>query len=307
MLGAYQRLRRRGRLDLRVHCNVAAHQLSDLAALGLQAGFGDDRLRLGHVKVFADGSLGSRTAWMLAPFAKQPGEPDNLGVCVTPPDQMAAEFRRAAEIGFPISVHAIGDRANRVVLEIFEEMATSAPPPPMPHRIEHVQTIAPEDLPRLAALGLTASVQPLHAPDDRAIADRLLGPRGRTTYGFRSLLASGARLAFGSDAPVADPNPFLGIHAALYRRHVGEADPWYPEEIVTLEQALHAYTLAAAEAGGWARTIGSISPGKRGDLIVLDRDLFALATAGEADALASAQIVMTLFDGRIVYEAGADA
>jgi predicted amidohydrolase YtcJ len=242
---------------------------------------------------------------MLAPFAKQPGEPDNLGISVTPPDQMAAEFRRAAELGFAVSVHAIGDRANRVVLDIFEEMATSAPPPPIPHRIEHVQTLAPEDLPRLAALGLTASVQPLHAPDDRAVADRLLGARGRTTYAFRSLLAAGTRLAFGSDAPVADANPFLGIHAALYRRHVGETEPWYPEQAVSLEQALHAYTLAAAEAGGWAATLGSITPGKRGDLVVLDRDLFALAAAGDGHALAATQVAMTIFDGRIVYEAGA--
>ncbi|HXF61461.1 MAG TPA: amidohydrolase [Caldilineaceae bacterium] len=307
MLAAYTRLRRREQLHLRVHCNIAAHQLGELAALGLQAGFGDDFLRLGHVKVFADGSLGSRTAWMLAPFAKlNPDEPDNLGVCVTPPDQMAAEFRRAAEIGFPISVHAIGDRANRTVLDIFEEMAFTTPPPPMPHRIEHVQTIDPEDLPRLAALGVTASVQPLHAPDDQDIADHFLGPRTRFTYAFRSLLSSGALLAFGSDAPVADPNPFAGIHAALYRRRLdrGPEFAWHPEEAVSLPDALHAYTLGAARAGGWERAIGSLAPGKRADLIVLDRDLFALAAEGDTgNALAETRVLMTFFDGRLVYEA----
>jgi predicted amidohydrolase YtcJ len=310
MLAAYQRLRRTGRLALRVNCNIAAHQLSDLAALGLQAGFGDDRLRLGHVKVFADGSLGSRTAWMLAPFAKQhPNEPDNWGVSVTPPDLMAAEFRRAAELGFPISVHAIGDRANRVVLDIFEESRYSTPPLAMPHRIEHVQTIDPDDLPRLAELGVTASVQPLHAPDDRLTAARYLGDRGRFTYAFRSLADSGALLAFGSDAPVADANPWLGIHAALFRRRPGRpvADAWQPEQAITLPEALHAYTLGAAQAGGWQRTIGALSPGKRADLIVLDRNLLDLQhDADRQDEIAATQIVLTLFDGRVVHSTEAE-
>lgn len=311
MLSAYQRLHRRDLLHLRVNSNIAAHHLSELATLGVQAGFGDDTLRLGHVKVFADGSLGSRTAWMLQPFAKEsPAERDNIGVCVTPPDRMAAEFRRAAELGFPISVHAIGDRANRVVLDIFEEMAYTTPPVPFPHRIEHVQTIDPDDLPRLAELDLTASMQPIHAPDDRELAERLLGERTRTTYTFRSLLDAGTRLAFGSDAPVANPNPWWGIYAALCRKHVddNERPPWHPEQAITLPEAIHAYTLGAAQAGGWARTIGSITPGKRGDLIILDRDIFALAQHPETIAdLAHTKVLMTLFDGAIVYRHAAFA
>ena len=146
------------------------------------------------------------------------GEADNTGVNVTPPEQMAAEFRRACELGFPISVHAIGDRANRVVLDIFEELAQSAPQPPLPHRIEHVQIIDPADLPRLAQLGITASVQPIHATDDMDTADLFLRERGAHMYNFRTLFASGALVAFGSDAPVSDPNPFLGFHAALTRQ-----------------------------------------------------------------------------------------
>jgi predicted amidohydrolase YtcJ len=206
------RLRAAGALHLRVACNVAAHEMVHLAGLGLRTGFGDDYLRLGHVKVFADGSLGSRTAWLLAPFVKlTPEEADNTGVCVTPPAQMAEEFRRAAELGFPISIHAIGDRANRVVLDIFEELASSAPAPAVPHRIEHVQIIDPADLPRLAQLGVTASVQPIHATDDMDTADLFLGERGRIMYNFRSLIASGALVAFGSDAPVADPTRLLGF------------------------------------------------------------------------------------------------
>lgn len=299
------RLREAGQLRLRVACNVAAHEMGRLAGLGLRSGFGDDYLRLGHVKVFADGSLGSRTAWLLAPFVKlSADEADNTGVNVTPPAQMAAEFRRAVELGFPISVHAIGDRANRVVLDIFEELAGSAPAPAIPHRIEHVQIIDPTDLPRLARLGVTASVQPVHATDDMDTADLFLGARGAHMYNFRSLIESGALVAFGSDAPVADPNPFLGIHAALVRQRVERlpAPPWYGDECITLEQAIHAYTLGAARAAGWERSIGSITPGKRGDVIVLDQNLFALPAAElYAGAVAEVLPVLTTFDGSIVY------
>lgn len=304
---ALLRLHEKHALRLRVHCNIAAHDLPHLAALGLRTGFGDRYLRLGHVKVFADGSLGSRTAWMLEPIARQnPDEPDNYGVSVTPPEQMAREFRQATELGFPISVHAIGDRANRVVLDIFEELADSGLEPPIPHRIEHAQTLAPADLPRLAALRVTASVQPIHAVDDMDTADLVLGARGAQTYAFSSLFASGALVAFGSDAPVADPNPFLGIHAAVIRQRPERmpAPPWYGEQRVSLEQAIHAYTLGAAAAAGWEWDIGSITVGKLADLAVVDRDLFALVEGGVTGAeLAQAEVVMTVFGGEIVYRA----
>lgn len=303
------RLREAGKLRLRVACNVAAHEMGHLAGLGLRTGFGDDYLRLGHVKVFADGSLGSRTAWLLAPFVKlSADEVDNTGVCVTSPEQMAAEFRRAVELGFPISVHAIGDRANRVVLDIFEELAGSALAPSIPHRIEHVQIIDPTDLPRLAQLGVTASVQPIHATDDMDTADLFLGARGAHMYNFRSLIESGALVAFGSDAPVADPNPFVGIHAALVRQRVERlpAPPWYASECITLQQAIYAYTLGAARAAGWEQSIGSITPGKRADLIVLDRNLFALREEEiRAGAVAATAVAATIFDGCVVVHRAA--
>jgi len=298
------RLREKRNLTLRVACNIAAHDLPHLQALGLRSGFGDAFLRIGHVKVFSDGSLGSRTAWLLHPFVKlQESEADNYGVNVTPPEQMAAEFRRACELGFPISVHAIGDRANRTVLDILEELRGSAPQPATPHRIEHVQIIDPADLPRLAQLGVTASVQPIHATDDMDTADLFLGERGAAMYNFRSLFESGALVAFGSDAPVADPNPFLGIHAALTRQRPERMDraPWYPAERVSLEQAIFAYTLGAARAAGWDRMIGSITPGKLADLVVLDRDLFALEEQGiTGREIADAQVEMTVFGGEAV-------
>lgn len=304
MLAALSRLRDVQQLPLRVHCNIAAHQLPALAALGLRSGFGDDTLRLGHLKVFADGSLGSRTAWMLAPFAAtDPSAPAATGLSVTPPEQMAVEFQQAQLLGFPISVHAIGDRANRTVLDIFAELRDRHPALPIPHRIEHAQTLDAADIPRFAALGITASVQPIHLLDDRDTADHYLGARTATTYAFHSLLASGARLAFGSDAPVADPNPFLGLTAALTRNRPGDArGPWHANEQIHLPAALRAYTASAAEAAGWQTTIGSLAPGRRADLIVLDRDLFALAhDPAQAAAIAETQVLLTLMDGQIVY------
>jgi predicted amidohydrolase YtcJ len=304
-LAAYQRLRRTGQLKLRVNCNIAAHDLPHLVALGLHSGFGDAQLRLGHVKVFSDGSLGSRTAWMLAPFGKlHPDEADNFGVVLTPPEQMAAEFRQAVAAGFPISVHAIGDHANRVVLDIFEELVDSGLRPSIPHRIEHAQTLDSADLPRFAHLGITASVQPIHCTDDMDTADLLLGSRGDRMYRFRSLVESGALLALGSDAPVADANPLLGVHAALCRQRPERmtAPPWYADERLTLEQTIHGYTLGAAQAAGWDDLIGSIRPGKRADLIVLDRNLFDLAAQGvRGREIADTQVVMTMFDGEVVY------
>lgn len=317
MLAGYGRLRQDGALRLRVNCNIAAHDLPHLEALGLHSGFGDDALRLGHVKVFSDGSLGSRTAWMLAPFQKLAAEEgDNYGVNVTPPEQMADEFRRASALGFPISVHAIGDRAIRVCLDIFEELSApghaaesgtgSARTQRIPHRIEHVQTLDPDDVARLAQLNVTASVQPTHLIDDMDTAELLLGERGAQTYAFQSLLESGALLALGSDAPIADVNPFLGIHSALYRQRperMGEG-AWYPQQCMTLEQAIYGYTLGAARAVGWEATIGSITPGKRADLIALDRDLFALAESGVTGAeMAETAVELTVFDGEIVYRA----
>ncbi|MCB0157159.1 MAG: amidohydrolase, partial [Caldilineaceae bacterium] len=305
LLASLRRLRERRELKLRVNANIAAHDLPHVEALGLRYGFGDDYLRLGFVKVFSDGSLGTRTAWMLAPFEKlRAGEGDNLGVNVTPPEQMADEFRRAVLAGFPISVHAIGDRANRVVLDIFEELADAGLRPPVPHRMEHVQIIDPADLPRLARLGITASVQLIHATDDMDTADLLVGARGANMYNFRTLRELGTLCAYGSDAPVADVNPFLGMHAGLTRQRVDRMDraSWYPDERISMAEIIHGYTKGPALAAGWDDIIGAIWPGMRADLAVLDRDLFELADRGvTGDEIAATQVAMTVFDGEIVH------
>ena len=305
-LSAYQRIDAEKCLKLRINCNVAAHQLPHLSALGLHSGFGNDQLRLGHVKLFADGSLGSQTALMMQPFVKDsPGDPDNTGVRLTEPEEIAEVFDNASRLGFPISIHAIGDRANHEVLDLFEELCQRVPPPPVPHRIEHVQTIQPDDLPRLAELNITASVQPIHATDDMDLADRILGARGANLYNFATLLEHGTLLAFGSDGPVADVNPFAGIHAALYRQRPSRmaAGSWYGDECITLEQAIYAYTMAPALATGWQDVIGSIEPGKRADMVVLDRDLFEIVGAGvTGNEVSGTQVVMTIFDGEVTID-----
>jgi predicted amidohydrolase YtcJ len=305
-LAAFARLNRRKDLHLRVSCNIAAHNLPLVEALGVSSTMGDERLRLGHIKIFSDGTLGSRTAFMLEPFL--PGshdDHDDLGMMLTPPEQIASELQRAVDVGFPVSIHAIGDRANRLCLDLFEELrASGAEPPAVPHRLEHVQILADEDVNRLAQIGVTASLQPVHILDDMDTADAYLGDRADRAYRLKSLHESGVLLAFGSDAPVAEINPFHGIHGALYRQRPErmERGPWQPQEILGLEPTLKAYTIGAAQAAGWGRLTGSLQPGKKADLCVLDRDLFQLVESGvKGREIVDTQVVMTMFDGEIVH------
>ena len=299
-LRLFQTLRRDGKLRLRVHCNVAGDFLGQVVTLGLQPGFGDDNLWLGHLKAFADGTMGSGTAHMLEPYEGQPG---NTGIVVTPPDELWALITGAAEAGFPISVHAIGDRAVRGVLDVMAEWQTTRGQTthlPMPQRIEHVQVIHPADLERLAAHGIVASVQPIHLQSDWRTADRVWGRRGRYAYAFRSLLDRGTTLAFGSDAPVAPLDPLLGIYAAVTRQDEGgqPAGGWYPQERLTVAEAIEGYTLGPARLSGKADRFGSIVPGKYADLVVLSRNLFDIAP----DDIPSASPWLTVFNGQVVYE-----
>jgi len=300
-LSAYQRLNLQNNLKIRINCNIAAHDLPSVTALGLSAGLGDDYLRLGHIKLFTDGTLGSQTAWMLESFE---GSANNYGINVTTPEQIKQEFGQAAELGFPISIHAIGDRANREVLDAFEALLEKYPQPSIPHRIEHVQTIHPDDLPRLAEMKLTSSVQPAHAIDDIDLAEIRLGDRSNRAYNFQSLAKSGSLLALGSDAPVANINPFLGFHAGIYRQRTHQMDQsaWLPNECLTLEQIIEGYSLGAAKAAGWQSVIGSIEKDKRADLVVLDRDLFEMTQQPiQGDEVAATSVLMTVFDGDIVF------
>jgi predicted amidohydrolase YtcJ len=291
---AYQRLHARGALGLRVVKYLPVHTLDCALELGLREGLGDDWLRIGGIKLFADGALGPRTAAMLAPYE---GEPDNVGVLTIDGDVLRELARKATAGGLPLAVHAIGDRANRLVLDVLAEVGKSG----LRHRVEHVQLLHPDDVGRLAALGVVASMQPIHATQDCEMADRYWGERCATAYAWRSLLDAGTALAFGSDCPVEDLNPFLGIHAAVTRRRVdGFPGPqgWYPEQRLTVEEAVCAYTLGAAYAAGLEDRLGSLTPGKLADLIVLDRDTFTC----DPMAIAETQVEMTMIGGRFMFE-----
>jgi predicted amidohydrolase YtcJ len=290
---AYQRLHAQGELGLRVIKYLPARALDCALEVGLRGGLGDDWLRIGGIKVFADGALGPRTAAMLAPYA---GEPDNRGVLIIEEDALRELARKAAVGGLPLAVHAIGDRANRLVLDVLADVGGD-----LRHRIEHVQLLHPDDVGRLAELGVVASMQPIHATQDCEMADRYWGERCATAYAWRSLTDAGTVLAFGSDCPVEDLNPFLGVHAAVTRRRVdGFPGPegWYPEQRLTVAQAVRAYAFGAAYAAGLEDRLGSLTPGKLADLVVLDRDIFTC----DPIAIAKTQVLATMIGGKFVWE-----
>ena len=293
---ALQMLHEAGELGLRVVKNVPVYRMEHALGVGLRSGFGDDWLRIGGVKIFADGALGSRTATMIAPYE---GEPGNLGIVVTEKEQMLEMARQASAGGLSITIHAIGDRANHDVLDVYELLRREERTrngPRLRHRIEHVQVIHPDDRNRLAELNVIASMQPVHATSDMDAADRYWGPRARYSYAWRTMRDSGALVVFGSDAPVERIDPLPGIHAAVTRRRAGGhpgPEGWYPEERLTMEETLYAFTTAAAITAGQEQRQGSITPGKLADLTIFERDLLTTP----ADELLDVGIAGTVVDG----------
>lgn len=297
-LEACQRLREDGApLPLRVVFYLPLEALEHARALRLRSGLGDDFLRIGGVKVFADGALGPRTAAMLEPYI---GEPDNRGILTLEPEELKEIVRRAAGSGLALAVHAIGDRANRLVLDAYAALP-SEDRVRLRHRMEHVQLLHPDDVGRLAALGIVASMQPIHAVQDAPMADRYWGAsRCATAYAWRALLDAGTVLAFGSDCPVESPNPFLGIHAAVTRSRpdgYGGPEGWVPSQRITVEEAVRAYTWGAAYAAGMEARLGTLAPGKLADLVILDQDVFAV----EPPLIPQTRVLGTMVGGRWVY------
>jgi predicted amidohydrolase YtcJ len=306
-LRAFQELRQRGELGLRVLQNIPASRLETFAQAGVQSGFGDEWIRIGGVKYFMDGALGSRTADMLQPFE---GEPDNWGLSTIDAEEMLEQALRASRSGLSLSVHAIGDRANRRILDVLAEVRRDEEAqgrPRLRHRIEHVQVIHADDLPRLAQLDVIASMQPIHATSDMHMADRFWGPqRCRLAYAWRSLLDNGTQIVFGSDAPVEEFDVLAGIHAAVTRRKPGgsetgsaDIEGWQPQERITAMEAVRAYTVGAAYASGEEAIKGSLAPGKLADVVVLSRDIMACPP----EEIVSTRVEMTVLGGRVVYEA----
>lgn len=276
---ALQRLHERGDLKLRVLKNLPVESLDVIAELGLRSGFGDDLLRIGAIKLFADGALGPRTAAMIEPYA---GEHENRGMLFMDSEQIYELGQKAAQAGFGLTVHAIGDRANHEVLNAIEQLRSFERQNNLPlrrHRIEHVQILHSNDISRLGQLDVVASMQPLHATSDMHAAETYWGDRTQFSYAWKTQLGAGARLAFGSDAPVESPNPFLGLHAAVTRRRAdgspGE-EGWYPKQRLSLQEALAAFTSGPAVAAGMEDRLGSLKPGFLADLIVLENDPFEI-------------------------------
>ena len=284
--GLWQRLEEQGALSLRVWQSVPADLLPELRALSLRSGFGSPLLRVGYLKVFMDGTLGSQTARLL----------DGSGVEITSREEFAGLIRAASRAGFPVAVHAIGDQANRDALEAFEETRGDWQPLGLRQRVEHAQLLAPEDVERFAQLGIAASVQFSHAPSDRDLADRLWAGKTENAYAFRSLWNSGALVANGSDAPIEELDPLAGICAGVLRT-LDERPAWRPEQALTVEEALQASTVNPAWLAGDERRRGKLLPGYRADLVVLDRDPVA-SPPGE---LPEVQVVATMLGGAWVH------
>jgi predicted amidohydrolase YtcJ len=298
-LEVFRRARAAGRLTTRIHAAVPLATWGRLRDFVARAGRGDEWLGWGNLKGFVDGSLGSHTALFDAPYDDRP---DDRGLPVNEVDELERWIREADAAGLQVSVHAIGDRANHLLLDMFERVASEHGPRDRRFRVEHAQHLRPEDIPRFAALGVIASMQPYHAIDDGRWAEELIGPRRiRTTYAFRSLLEGGAKVAFGSDWFVAPPAPLEGIYAAVTRQTLDGAHPggWVPEQKITVEDALAAYTRSAAYAAFDESNRGVLKAGFLADFVILDRDLTTMPPEGPLNA----RVLMTVVGGKTVYEA----
>lgn len=289
----FQAFRRKQALPVRLSLHMP---LPDWFRTGeLPAGQQDAWLRLAGVKAFVDGSLGSSTALFFAPYDD---EPDNSGLRMHPIAELGEQLATADLAGLQAAVHAIGDKANNILLNLLAEVAARNGGRDRRFRIEHAQHLCAEDIGRMAALGAIASVQPSHVTDDGRWAEKRIGPeRAKFAYPFRFLIDAGVRLAFGSDWPVASLNPLEGIQAAVTRK-LGDGQSWHPEQRITVAEAVNAYTANAAFAEFAEKEKGALSPGMLADFVVLSQDILAIPP----DEIAAAKVVCTVCGGRVVYE-----
>lgn len=296
---ALQDLHRQGELGLRVYKNIPAALIDHAVATGLRTDFGDEWLRIGGIKIFADGALGGKTALMVEPYE---GEPDNYGIAVTDKEEMMDIASKASANGLSVTVHAIGDKAVHDILDVYAAVRQKETGRPLRHRIEHVQVYHPTDRNRLAELNVIASMQPVHAASDMQMADAYWGERARYSYAWRDMLDSGAILVFGSDFPVEQIDPLLGIYAAVTRRPLGgdyAPNGWYPEQALTMEEAIRAFTEATAVTSGQAHRLGTITAGKLADLTIFDRDLFTI----DPEEIRQTKVIGTMVGGAFKYRA----
>ncbi len=288
-----------GWLSCRFFEAIPISEWKKLAEAGISHNMGGGLIHLGAVKAFADGSLGSRTAWMFAPYDDDRANSGLPMPILVPPSKFEAMAREIDRAGIQICTHAIGDRAIATVLDVYEAMG-GANARSHRFRIEHAQHVRPEDFARFGRLGVIASMQPYHAIDDGRWAEKRIGKdRAQTSYAWRSMLRAGAPLAFGTDWPVAPLNPLLGVCAAVTRATLDGKHPdgWFPEEKLTVEEALLAYTQGSAYAAFEEKEKGTIAGGKLSDFVVLSDDLFSIPP----EKIKDARVVMTVVGGKVVY------
>ncbi|GIV36703.1 MAG: hypothetical protein KatS3mg032_1082 [Cyclobacteriaceae bacterium] len=296
-LHVFERAHKNRQLKVRIHAGMMLSEWKKLAEIIEQQGRGDDWLRMGALKEFADGSLGSHTAAFLEPYTDKP---DDSGFFVIAEDELYRRIKSADSAGLQVMTHAIGDKAIRMVLDVYEKVARTNPVRDRRFRIEHAQHIHPDDVHRFAKLQVIASMQPYHAIDDGRWAEKIIGyDRCRTTYAFRSLLQAGAVVAFGSDWFVAPPIPTVGIYAAVTRQTLDGKNPggWVPEQKITTEEALKAYTVYAAYAGFEENKKGSLEPGKLADFVVLEQNIFDIPP----EQIKTVKVLRTVVGGKTVY------
>ncbi|HVH58645.1 MAG TPA: amidohydrolase [Vicinamibacterales bacterium] len=302
-LPTFARARKANTMSTRMYAVVALaewERVRDIVArkeFGGADGRGDEWLRVGGLKGFVDGSLGSHTAAFSEPFKDAPKD---RGLLVNTPEDLYKWISGADKAGLQVMVHAIGDRANGLLLDIYERVARENGARDRRFRIEHAQHLAGSDIPRFATLGVIASMQPYHAIDDGRWAEKYIGERIETTYAFRSLLDAGARVSFGSDWFVAPPTPLEGIYAAVTRRTLDDRNPsgWVPEQKITVEEAVRAYTQTAAYASFDEKVKGSLAVGKLADFVMLDRNIFEMPP----EEIRNVRVTMTFVGGRAVFE-----
>ncbi len=284
--------------QIRVIRHFYSEQMLALAEAGKHSGDGDEWFRLGGLKLFADGALGSQTAAIFVPY---PGSDNNRGILRLDADEMYRLAAEAADKGFYSVIHAIGDRAVSAVIKTFMRLKESHPDKSLLHRMEHVQSITLEDIPRLKQTGIRCAIQPVHLANDVDMIEKYWHSLREEAYCLKSLLDAGITLGFGSDAPIETINPFKGIYTAIERKSKldPEAHTWFPEQRISVWEAIQAYTLDAAKLSGAEAHCGSIAPGKIADLIVL-KDFTALP----AEYWLEASSLLTMLDGRIVWREG---
>jgi len=328
--GAWQRLHAQKKLHIRCHVGLPGEMTDQAISLGLQTGFGDDLLKIGYLKFFADGGMGARTAWVTEKYLDLDPEMDldaQYGMPLTPVEEIEAAVMKADRAGLSCMVHAVGDRACHEIIQMFsrveqrnlnesfrgvrhQQQQQQAEQQQhhhhhsrcrIPHRMEHLQMILPEDLEYLGRLNhLAVSCQPNNLSLDISMIDQCAGERGQYAYSLKSILNTGISMMLSSDAPVADPNPFAGIYSAVTRKRMNQTPEqgWYKEQALGVDEAVRGYTLTPAVASGVGDLLGSLSKGKLADLVVVDRDICTIPPKG----IAEAQVDLTIFNGKIVYE-----